>query len=271
MKEKAMHMNADYRPQTIAEMNDFVSFALAVAKIPEIRPEKPATDGGYIGKHEQTSVFDAMMQEIHADKELRREKYLRTHGVDKFGNPVKKDKTNKDRKRNKLRRISRMYGFCFEDGKDWYWVCGPMGKKQNTELDAEIVTNLKVAERDRSLRDDYEDELDEEYWEQIGYVPTRKVGYNTAERFMYNADKRMREIRAEIAEKYCGNVETYDDSYLVIYEDGNGYQYPYPDEYYNERATWTGYEYMIRKYGMEYANKYAKGEELVHQVRKMFA
>ena len=79
---------------------------------------------------------------------------------------------------------------------------------------------------------------------------------------MYNADKKMREIRAEVAEGRCegDTVETYDDSYVVIYADGEGFQHPYRREYYEAKATWDFYEYMIREYGMEYANKYAKGE-----------
>lgn len=198
----------------------------------------------------EISVFDAMMAELHAEKELRAEKFRRTHDLCKKS----KDKTPADRKRDKKVRMRKLYGLAaFEDtnhGKTvFYWdVKG--GAKKFPEYEAEIFRNLKQGEAEKSA-----------YAELLG-DPEHHVGFNTAERFMYNADKRMREIRAEM----CANrdndetVETYDDSYLVIYADGNGYQHPYPDEYYNEQATWKAYEYMIRKYGMDYANKYAKGE-----------
>ena len=227
---------------TVAEYIERREFADAVQKIPETTPEIPMRDFGYIGKHEQNvSVYDAMMEEIHADKAIRAEKFRKTHG---------KDKTNKERKADRIRRIRKLYGECFEDGNDWYWERGRDGQKKSTEPDAEILRNLKDAELERSAYAELMPDME------------HHVGYNTVQRIMYNADKRMREIRAEMCAYRDDDevVETYDDSYVVIYADGMGYQHPYPDEYYNEKATWEGYEYMIRKYGMEYANKYAKGE-----------
>ena len=207
----------------------------------------------YIGKHEQNvSVFDAIHAEILGEKELRREKFMRTHGVDKFGNPVKKDKTNKDRKRNKLRRISKMYGFCFEDGKEWYWVCGAMGRKQNTELDAEIVTNLKIAERDRSLREDYEDEQRQAYWDEIGYVPER-VGKTTLTKVMNRTYRRMQKIANDFCEK-----NGYQWGELYAYDPKNHYYHvDYPDEYYRVRS-----EYMALREECDerFIRKMQKGE-----------
>ena len=87
----------------------------------------------------------------------------------------------------------------------------------------------------------------------------RRVGYNTIQRMMYNADKRMREIRAEVADNIFV-VETYDDFYFTVYEDGAKYQHHYPYEYYNCQSEWQECFYMIEKYGMEIANKKAKGE-----------
>jgi len=181
---------------------------------------------------------------------------MRTHNVDRKGNPVKKDETNVDRKQNKRMRIHRLFGLAYEDtkyGKTVYYWDKNNGPKKYPEHEAEIFRNLRDAELERSA---YAELMPEK---------EHRIGYNAVERIMYNADKRMREIRAEMAEKNHGYddgkfvVETYDDSYVVRCGDG-GFQYAYPDEYYNEKATWEGYEYMIRKYGMEYANKYAKGE-----------
>jgi len=232
---------------TVAEYIERREFADAVQKIPEIVPEIPVRDSGYIGKHEQNvSVYDAMMAEIHADKAIRAEKFRKTHDLCKKS----KDDTPADRKRNKLNRLRKMYGDVWEDGREWYYENGKTGSKKSTEKDSEILRNLKDAELERSA-----------YAELIPDME-HHVGYNTVQRIMYNADKRMREIRAEMCAYRDDDevVETYDDSYVVIYADGMGYQHPYPDEYYNEKATWEGYEYMIRKYGMDYANKYAKGE-----------
>lgn len=230
--------------QTIAEYLERREFADAVQKIPEITPEIPMPDSGYIGKHEQNvSVYDAMMAEIHANKAIRAEKFRKTHG---------KDKTNKERKADKIRRIRKLYGECFEDGNNWYWERGRDGQKKSTEPDAEILRNLKVAELEKSA-----------YADMIPYAEHR-VGFNAVQRIMYNADKRMREIRAEIAdpEGLCDDttIETYDNLYVVIRDGVESRHYAYPDEYYFEKSTWEYYYYLIENYGIDYANKYAKGE-----------
>ena len=114
--------------------------------------------GEYIGKHEDAvSVFDAMMAEILGEKELRAEKFRKTHDMRKKS----KDDTPADRKRNKIRRIRKMYGVCFEDGKDWYWENGKEGQKKSTEPDAEIFRNLKHDVRERSLRGDWDAEIED--------------------------------------------------------------------------------------------------------------
>ena len=198
----------------------------------------------------EISVYDAMLAEILGEKQIRIRKFERTHHVDNS----KKDKTKADRKRDKKIRMRKMYGLdAFEDTKYgktvFYWdVKG--GQKKFPEYEADILRNLKDAELEKSA-----------YAEMLG-DQEHYVGWNAAERMMYRADKRMREIRAKVCEGRCDDtiVETYDDSYMVIYADGMGYQHPYPNDYYWYKVTWEGYEYMIRKYGMEYANKYAKGE-----------
>lgn len=232
---------------TVAEYIERREFADAVQKIPETTPEIPMRDSGYIGKHEQNvSVYDAMIEEIHADKAIRAEKFRKTHDLCKKS----KNDTPADRKRNKLNRLRKMYGDVWEDGREWYYENGKTGSKKSTEKDAEILRNLKVKEQERSA---YADMIPD---------AERHVGFNAVQRIMYNADKRMREIRAEMCAYRDDDevVETYDDSYVVIYADGMGYQHPYPDEYYFEKSTWEFYYYLIEKYGMDYANKYAKGE-----------
>lgn len=49
------------------EIVDRRMFAEAVRNIPEIEQEKIADNGGYIGKHAEPSVYDAMLAEIYAE------------------------------------------------------------------------------------------------------------------------------------------------------------------------------------------------------------
>ena len=60
--------------------------------------------GNYIGKHQQgaDSLFDAMVADMFRDKEIRTEKFMRTHYVRNDGKPQKKDK----RKANFSRKVS---------------------------------------------------------------------------------------------------------------------------------------------------------------------
>lgn len=64
--------------QTVAEYLELREFADAVYKIPEITPEIPVRDYGYIGKHEQNvSVYDAEFADLCGEKDSRRAKYMR--------------------------------------------------------------------------------------------------------------------------------------------------------------------------------------------------
>ena len=55
-------------------------------------------DGGKRTDAVQTSVYDAMMAEIHGEKELRREKFMRNHYIRNDGKPIRKDKRKSYRK-----------------------------------------------------------------------------------------------------------------------------------------------------------------------------
>ena len=137
---------------TVAEYIERREFADAVQKIPEITPEIPVRDSGYIGKHEKNvSVYDAMMAEIHADKAIRAEKFRKTHDLCKKS----KDDTPAERKRNKLNRLRKMYGDVFEDGREWYYENGKTGSKKSTEKDADIIRNLREASAESDAIRDY--------------------------------------------------------------------------------------------------------------------
>ena len=195
----------------------------------------------------EISVYDAMMEEIHADKAIRAEKFRKTHDICKKS----KDETPADRKRNKIRRLRKLYGNVWEDGTEWFYESGKTGSKKTTEKCAEIVRNIRESVAESDARRDYLTEPVE-----------RKVGYNTVERIMYNADKAMREIRAKVAnpEGKCDDttVETYDTTFVVKSPYGEN-RYAYPNEYYIQKATWDYLEYLVRTYGMEYANREARG------------
>lgn len=238
---------------TIAEMVELRDFSVAVFSIPEKNPEplpyRFRIAMPYEGKHEidKAKVYDAEFAELSAEKEIRAEKFRKTHDICKKS----KDDTPADRRRNKLYRLRKMYGDVWEDGREWYYENGKTGSKKSTEKNAEIFRNLRERIVENDARMDY-----------ITETVERKVGYNAIQRMMFNADKRMREIRAEMCAYRDDDevVETYDNSYVVIYADGMGYQHTYPDEYYNAQSEWLYCEHLIRKYGMEYANKYVKGE-----------
>ena len=207
----------------------------------------------YIGKHEQNvSVFDAIHAELLGEKELRAEKFMRNHGVDKFGNPVKKDKTPKDRKADKIRRIRKLYGDVFEDGRYWYWERGKEGQKKIPDKDAEILRNMKDAESDRIMREDYEDEQRQAYWDEIGYVPER-VGKTTLTKVMNRTYRRMQKIANDFCEK-----NGYQWGELYAYDPKNHYYHvDYPDEYYRVRS-----EYMALREECDerFIRKMQKGE-----------
>lgn len=206
-------------------------------EVSEIEETTKTEIDGRVARRE-ISVFDAMMAEIVAEKEIRAEKFRKTHDLCKKS----KDDTPADRKRNKLYRLRKLYGDVWEDGREWYYENGKTGSKKTTGKDAEIFRNLKERSVENDARRDY-----------ITNPVERKVGYNTVQRMMFNADKRMREIRAEYAE--CG-FDTYDG-----YCEKSEYNFRgYPDEYYQYQSEWNMCYCMIVKYGMERANKYVKGE-----------
>lgn len=180
---------------------------------------------GRVAKAE-ISVFDAIHAELLGEKELRAEKFMRNHGVDKFGNPVKKDKTPKDRKADKIRRIRKLYGDVFEDGRYWYWERGKEGQKKIPDKDAEILRNMKDAESDRIMREDYEDEQRQAYWDEIGYVPER-VGKTTLQKAIDRLWNKLAEMRKPYEAKgYFCMTENYA-------EDRHAYELKlYPIAYY---------------------------------------
>lgn len=81
------------------EIADRRMMAEAVRNLPDIEPEKIAIsdNGGYIGKHAELSVYDAMLAEIMGEKDARLRKYLRKHEV-RHGKPVRKEKRKAYRK-----------------------------------------------------------------------------------------------------------------------------------------------------------------------------
>jgi len=109
--------------------------------------------------------YDECFAELSAEKQNRRAKYLRTHG---------KDKKPADRKNDKQNRNYRMYGreeqwakfrfnkndpqFC-RGGWDWYECREGQKNPQNPEMD--IFRNRKHDIRERSLRDDWDAEIED--------------------------------------------------------------------------------------------------------------
>lgn len=228
-------------------------FADAVQAIPEKKPEPKAEKSAYyVGKHEPTSLFDAIHAEIMDERmaeKMRNRKHYNAEMYEKCRSMKYRNRSGKS-----YAELPKSYRNS-DKGLRGIGRCGDRREARDCKAYCSMQSHMHRLDvnEEKSVMNDYDAEI---------RPYAHHVGYNTIQRMMYNADKRMREIRAEM----CSNrddgetVETYDDSYLVIYADGMGYQHPYPDEYYNEKATWVGYEYMIRKYGMEYANKYAKGE-----------
>ena len=111
----------------------------------------------------QASLFDAIHAEMLGEKDARRAKYMRTHG---------KDKTPKDRKRDKKNRNRRMYGreeqwasfrFNPEDPLwcrgGWDWWNGREGQKNPMNPEMDIFRNRRQNARMDSLRDDWNNEL----------------------------------------------------------------------------------------------------------------
>lgn len=248
MVEKAKKM-------TIAEMVEQYDFIEAVLNIPErkINPRivTPFADDYGPGRHNKfASADDAgygyLYEEMSREHEGTKARVRNRRRADR-----KHPENKAERKKEKQNRLHRLYGLAYEDGNRYIWG-KKEGQKKFPEYEAEIFRNLKERSAEKDAICDYMTELRE-----------RKVGYNAVERIMYNADKHMREIRAKVAdpEGKCDDtfVVTYDDSFSVISPDGE-YQFGYPDDYYWWKSTFEFYEYMIRKYGMEYANKYAKGE-----------
>ena len=104
--------------------------------------------------------YDEIHAEMLGEKDARRAKYMRTHG---------KDKTPKDRKRDKQNRNYRMYGreeqwasfrFIPEDPLfcrgGWDWYCGREGQKNPMNPEMDIFRNRRREDRERSLLKDFE-------------------------------------------------------------------------------------------------------------------
>lgn len=234
MLEKAMHMNvADYRPQTVAEMNDFVLFALTVEKIPEmdaeqkqIRKQKqnPASSY-YVGKHEDAkSLFDAIHAEMLGEKELRAEKFMRTHEVRQTGQAVLKDK-RKPHFSRKIRYFDRDLDDRFPNkGKSMYMTI----QRYRSEIDESLARN----------DDD---------------IPEHRVGKTTLSRVMNRTYARMQKIAHDFCEKngyQLGECYAYDPK-------NHYYHVDYPDEYYRVRS-----EYMALRDECDerFIRKMQKGE-----------
>lgn len=202
---------------------------------------------GRVAKAE-ISVFDAIHAEMLGEKELRAEKFRRTHDLCKKS----KDKTPADRKRDKKARMRKLYGDVFEDGRYWYWERGKEGQKKIPDKDAEILRNMKDAESDRIMREDYEDEQRQAYWDEIGYVPER-VGKTTLSKVMNRTYARMQKIAHDFCEK---NGYQWRECYA--YDPKNHYYHvDYPDEYYRVRS-----EYMALREECDerFIRKMQKGE-----------
>ena len=195
--------------------------------------------GNYVGKHlaveDAESLYDQMYEDLFGTKNRMR-KFERTHHADNS----KKDKTNKERKAEKFRRISKMYGFCFEDGKDFCWACGPMGRKKSTELDADIVINAKIAEREKSA---YVDLLGD---------PEHYVGKTTLTK---RRDRIWRDMQ-KIANDFC-NRNGYQWGEDYAYDPENHFFHvDYPDKFYNLRSDMLVIESIMHD---QYIKKVAKG------------
>lgn len=102
----------------------------------------------------EISVYDAMMQEIATDKEIRIRKFLRKHEVRSDGHPVKKDKRKSYQKEK-----------CYS--------CDPWNG-------LDVVKNVRIAEKIRTDAEDWNIELENiaEYamWEKINFdVETERL------------------------------------------------------------------------------------------------
>lgn len=178
----------------------------------------------------QVSVYDAMMAELHGDKARRAEKWRKTHDRCKKS----KDDTPADRKRNKIRHMRKMYGRMWEDGKEWYWAYGREGRKQNTEPDAEILINLKIAEMEKSARADGT----ETYYADV-FPEKRYVGSTTISGMINRLWKQMVELRKPYED---AGYECFENYYYRYF---NGYRFMmnYTTEYYDVQSD---YEYLVR-------------------------
>ena len=256
MKDKiAEKIYASEEPLSMADNAIRYQLMIAVNQIPERKNVEPRVDFCPVdygpGVHQKgvdwcDGGYGYLYAELCMEHDAKKEKVRNRRRADR-----KHPENKAERKKEQQNRLHRLYGLAYEDGYGYIWN-KKEGQKKFPEYEAEIFRNLKERSAEKDAICDYMTELRE-----------RKVGYNAAERIMYNADKHMREIRAKVAdpEGKCDDtfVVTYDDSYVVIDPDGER-QHCYPDDYYWWKATFESYEYMIRKYGMEYANKYAKGE-----------
>ena len=113
----------------------------------------PAWSGFGDGKRSdavQASVYDAMMAEIMDERNAEKAK-VRNRRRENRKHPENKC----TRQKEKIRRIHRLYGLCFEDGYGWSWEY-KSGAKKHPEYEADIIRNMKSDEMDRIARADWE-------------------------------------------------------------------------------------------------------------------
>ena len=160
-------------------------------------------------------------------------------------NDRKHPENKAERNKNRMNRMYRLYGTIFEDGHDWYWENCKEGQKQSTEPDAEIFRNLKDAELERSA---YAELIDD---------PEHRVGFSELDRIIYNADKYMRERRAEVAEDHKDQDVELFDHYCTI----DGDVCSYGSEYYYQEACLDFAVYTKNKgHKMTYAERCQIGD-----------
>ena len=197
-----------------AEYFDLREFADAVQEMPEIPMLEPEVFSGLgNGKRSdavQTSLFDTMMQELHAEKELRAEKFRKTHEVRNNGQAVQKDK-RKCYYSRKVRYFDRDLDDRFPNkGKSMYMT---IRRYRN-----DVAESVRRADCDAEIRPYAE----------------HHVGKTTLSKQMNRKYAEMQKIAHDFCEKngyQWGELYAYDpkDHY---------YHVDYPDEYYKVRSEY---------------------------------
>lgn len=191
----------------------------------------------------EISVFDAMMAELSADKEIRAEKFRKTHDLCKKS----KDDTPADRKRNKLNRLRKMYGDIFEDGREWYYENGKTGSKKSTEKDAEIFRNLRERSVENDARRDY-----------ITDPVEHNVGKTTLQKQIDRKYAELQKIKTDFCEKNF--LHPAGDDYAVTAQ--FGFVVFYPNEFYQKKWELQELELKQKK---AYQRKLDKGNKYLRK------